>query len=181
MTYTLPTSLDIAGAPYAIHSDYRRVLEIFEMLSDPELSDQDHAMLMLEGLFCDFESIPAESYQEAVAQAVWFLDGGIARERTGEPVVMDWAQDYPYIIAPVNRIMGCEIRALAYCHWWTFLAAWQEIGECFFSHLVSIRMKRAKGKKLDKDEQAFYKKNRQAVELKRKYTNAENDLVARWS
>lgn len=181
MTYTLPTSLDIAGAPYAIHSDYRRVLEIFEMLSDPELSDQDHAMLMLEGLFCDFESIPAESYQEAVAQAVWFLDGGIARERTGEPVVMDWAQDYPYIIAPVNRIMGCEIRALAYCHWWTFLAAWQEIGDCFFSHLVSVRMKRAKGKKLDKDEQAFYKKNRQAVELKRKYTNAENDLVARWS
>lgn len=181
MTYALPTSLDIAGAPYAIYSDYRRVLEIFEMLSDPELSDQDHATLMLEGLFCDFESIPAESYQEAVAQAVWFLDGGITRERTGEPVVMDWAQDYPYMIAPVNRIMGCEIRSLAYCHWWTFLAAWQEIGDCFFSNLVNIRMKRAKGKKLDKDEQAFYKKNRQAVELKRKYTNAENDLVARWS
>lgn len=43
-----------------------------------------------------------------------------------------------------------------------------EIGESLFSNIVHIRMKKAKGKKLDKWEQEFYKENKSLIDFKEK-------------
>ena len=93
---------------------------------------------------------------------------------------MDWQQDFPLIVAPVNRVLGQEVRAVEYLHWWTWVSAYQEIGDCTFAQVVSIRSKRAKGKKLDKSEQEFYKQNRQLVDFKRQYTEQDEDVISRW-
>ena len=66
-------------------------------------------------------------------------------------------------------------------HWWTFLAAYMEIGDCLFAQIVRIREKRLKGKKLSKEDQYFYRKNREIVDIKTHYTSVENDLVKAWT
>ena len=96
------------------------------------------------------------------------------------PKLVDWEQDYRLIVAPINRVTGQEVRALEYMHWWTFLLAYMEIGDCTFAQVVSIRSKRAKGKKLDKSEQEFYKQNKQMVDFKRQYTAQDEDVISKW-
>ena len=49
-----------------------------------------------------------------------------------------------------------------------------------FAQIVAIRNKKARGKKLDKVEQEFYQRNRELVELKTRYTDAENELLSAW-
>lgn len=181
MTYSLPIMLEVNGTEYAIESDFRRALDIMEIFSDPELGENDKALLMLEGLYTNFAEMPRSDYQEACIQASWFLDGG-SEEPVGKgPKLMDWSKDFRYIIAPVNRIMGKDVRGMDYCHWWTFLSAWQEIGDCMFAQIVNIRSKRAKRKKLSKEEQDFYRKNRRAVDFEHTYTDEENALLSEWT
>lgn len=182
MTYDLPNTLTVNGTEYAIESDFRRVLDIMEMFSDPGLSDNEKAMLMLDGLYKDFDNMPYSDYQEASRQAAWFIDGDMSESgETKGPKLVDWAKDFRYIVAPINRIMGCDVRGLAYCHWWTFLAAWQEMGDCMFAQIVNIRSKKAKGKKLSKEEQEFYRRNRKAVDFERVYSEEENALLEEWT
>ena len=52
-----------------------------------------------------------------------------------------------------------------------------EIGECTFSTVVSIRSKRAKGKKLDKWEEEFYRENRKMIDLPQKLTAEEQEFL----
>ena len=86
---------------------------------------------------------------------------------------MDWEQDATLIIPAVNRVVGREIRADKYMHWWTFLSAYMEIGECTFTHILSIRQKKSTGKKLEKWEQDYIRDNKDVVLLKDKLTEQE--------
>ena len=93
---------------------------------------------------------------------------------------MDWEQDFQYIVAPVNRVMGKEIRSMDYLHWWTFISAYYEIGDCLFAQIVRIRERKAKGKPLDKSDQDFYRRNREIVDLKTTYTEQEDAILKQW-
>ena len=91
--------------------------------------------------------------------------------------VLDWQQDLPLIVADVNKAAGCEIRALPFVHWWTFLAWFGAIGEGQLSAVVAIRDKLRRGKKLEGWEREFYQRNRARVDLKTRYT--PEDLAER--
>ena len=84
------------------------------------------------------------------------------------------------IVSDVNRVAGCEIRALSFCHWWTFISWFNAIGDGQLATVVYVREKLRKGKKLEKWEQEFYKENRAKIEFKVKYTAAENEILSQW-
>lgn len=188
MRYGLPKSVEIDGEEFSIRYDFRVVLDLFDVMNDPELSDQDRALAMLQIFYVDFDRLT--DYQAAIEQTYLFINGG-QEEAGGKrgPKLVDWEQDFPHIVAAVNRVLGYEIRAVEYdvenntggVHWWTFLSAYTEIGDCLFAQIVGIRSKRATGKKLSKEEQAFYKKNKDLIDIKRKYTQEENDLIKMWT
>lgn len=178
--FGLPTEAEINGITYAIRSDFRDILGILVMMQDPEMTDQDKALAAMMIFFPDFDTIPAEDYEEAVRWCYWFIDGGEEPDRKHGPRLMDWEQDYSLIIAPVNRVLGYEARGKEYVHWWTFLAAYKEIGDCTFARVVGIRDKRRRGKKLDKLDQEFLRENPDLINLKPRYTAADNDLLAEW-
>ena len=90
-----------------------------------------------------------------------------------KPTLMDWEQDAPLIIPAINKVLGREIRADKYMHWWTFLSAYMEIGECSFTHIINIRDKKAKGKKLEKWELEYIQEHKEIVLLKEKLTEKE--------
>ena len=181
MIFDLPTSVTICGTDYYIRSDYRAVLDICTALTDPDLSDQDKAVVMLDIFYPDLVDMPQEHIEEAVRKCFWFINCGEdepAQQRG--PKLVDWEQDFKHIVAPVNRVMGTEIRAIDYMHWWTFISAYYEIGDCTFAQIVRIRDMLARGKQLDKTEREWYEKNRHLVDLKTTYTDAENELLKLW-
>ena len=181
MNYGLPTSVEVNGKTYDIRSDYRAVLDIIAALTDPDLDDTNKALETLDIFYPAFSDIPEEDYQEALAQAFKFIDlddDPVTHKQS--PQVMSWEQDFRYIVNPVNRVLGKEIRSVDYLHWWTFVGAYMEIGDCFFAQVVSIRDKKARGKKLDKTEQEFYKRNREAIDIKQNYSQAESELLKAW-
>ena len=172
-SFELPTSLEIGGVGYPIRTDFRDILYLLGVLADPEYEADERGAILLRVMYENWEAIPPERYREALEAASAFIDGGLPREKTAGPRVMDWEQDAALILPAVNRVLGTEIRSAPYMHWWTFLGAYMEIGECLYANVLSIRRKRAKGKKLESYEQEFYKANRALVDLKKRQTEQD--------
>lgn len=182
MFYDLPTSVVIEGVTYDIRSDYRAALDICAALSNAELTERERTAVALDIFYPDFDTMPQEHYGEAVRECLKFLNGGEdPQENKRSPRLIDWEQDFPYIVAPVNRVLGTEIRAAEYLHWFSFISAYMEIGgDCTFAQIVGIRSKMSRGKRLDKPEREWMRHNRRLVEFRKKYTDAENDLMKQW-
>lgn len=178
MRYDLPVSVELAGREYGIDADFRTALEIIGILNDRELTQREQISLALLFFYREFEKIPQEDYQQAVEGCFSFLSGG-EQPRPG-PVLMSWEQDFPYIIAPVNRVVGKEIRSERFFHWWSFLGAYREIGDCLFSQIVQIRSLRAAGKRLSREQELWYRANRELVELKTPMSPGERELLQLW-
>ena len=183
--WEFPTSINVNGRNYDIRTDYRAVLDVLTALSDPDLSDEDprldnwiKSQVILEIIYVDWESIPPEDYTEAIQKASDFIDMGI-KDDTYKPKTMDWEQDAPLIVPAINKVLGKEIRAEKYLHWWTFLGAYMEIGDGVFSNVLAIRAKKAKGKKLEKWETEFYRENKKIIDLTQKLTEEEKEEKAR--
>ena len=179
MIYSLPTKLNICGTDYEIRTDYRVILELIEVLNDPAFSDDEKAVATIETIIIDWENVA--DYSEALEKCFWFIDLGQPHGKKTARLV-DWEKDFPYIIAPVNRVLGYECRSAEYLHWWTFMGAYMEIGgDCAFSQIVNIRSKLAKGKKLEKYEREWLRQNREIVNLPQKYTAEDEEMLKKWT
>lgn len=176
----LPTSVEVGGEVYEIRSDYRAILDICAALSDPELDGRDRCVVALTIFYPAIEDMPTERYQEAVERCLRFINGGGEDAPNRAPKLVDWEQDFQHIVAPVNRVLGREVRAVEYMHWWTFLAAFYEIGDCTFAQIVRVRDRLTRGKPLDKQDLEWYRNNRHLVDFKRKYTSAEDEMAKLW-
>ena len=158
----LPEAATIGGVEYQINTDFRDILEIIKYLNDVTKTEYTRWRIAL-SLF--YEGDIPDEYQEDAAK---YLSDFIAYENQDDnsgPKLMDWQQDSAMIIADVNKVAGKEIRAEKHMHWWTFLSYFYGIGEGQLSTVVGIRSKKAKGKKLDKWEQEYYRDNRKKVDF----------------
>lgn len=178
----LPTTLEVAGEERKIRTDFRDMLVVMQAFADPELQPAEKYDVMLMILYEDLDSIPMEATEEAIKQGLWFLDCGQQKDDKRPPVkVMDWEQDESLVFPAVNKVAGREVRAVEYMHWWTFMGYFMEIDDGTFSMVLGIRQKRAKGKKLEKWEQEFYRNNKALCDLKKKYTAEEQEEIDYWN
>ena len=168
--WNLPASAEIGGVVYPINADFRDILDIFRYLDDPDQPEYIRWQIAL-ALFYEGQ-IPAQHMQEAMAYLADFIACG-SRDTKPGPRLLDWEQDAQMIVADVNKVAGAEVRAMPFLHWWTFMAYFNAIGEGQLSTLVSIRDKLRRGKKLEKWEQEYYRKNKDRVELKKRYSAEE--------
>lgn len=180
MMYDLPRCVTVDGTEYAIETDYRAILDIFAVLSDPNLTNEEKGIGLLGIFYIDFRRMPEEHFTEAVRQCFWFINGGSEEKQQKTAKLMDWEQDFPLLIAPINRVAGRELRAVEYLHWWSFLSYYYEIGDCYFAQIVRIRDLKAKGKLKDKADREFYSKNREVVDLKVRYSEVEESIIQKW-
>lgn len=158
----LPVAATIGGVEYQINTDFRDILEIIKYLNDVTKTEYVRWSIAL-ALFYE-EEIPEEHQEEAAKFLSDFISYDKQDAKPG-PKLMDWQQDATMIISDINKVAGKEIRAETYIHWWTFLSYFYGIGEGQLSTVVGIRSKKAKGKKLDKWEQEYYRDNRQKVDF----------------
>lgn len=177
--WELPTSIVVGGISYDIRTDFRAILDILKTFNDPDYENDEKWIVALTILFINFDDMPPNDYEEAMEKTIEFIDMGIKDDGKQKPHTMDWEQDAPVIIPSINRVLGKEIRAMQYLHWWTFLGAYMEIGESLFSQILNIRLKKAKGQKLEKWEREFYKENKTLIDLDVKYSSEELEEQAR--
>lgn len=177
--YRLPKSTTIAGVECEFVSDYRDILEILEILQDPDLLESESIFIALSYFY------KTEDYFNDVSQAIDDMFDFLScckrndnkKEESDKKPLYDWEKDFNIIVAPVNKIVGYDIRGVEYLHWWTFMSAFMEIGECTFSTYVSIREKLNKGIKLEKNEEKIFREHRDAIVIKRKYDSATQELM----
>lgn len=184
MRWSLPIAVEIDGKDYAIRDkcDYRVVLDVINVLKDNDLNDEEKVKC---ALFIFFECIDGlENIEKAMKEMMKIIganDGDNDQREADQqekPQLMDWEHDFPQLAPPINRVLGYSVRdASHYTHWYDFVGAYMELGECTFSTIVTIRAKRAKGKKLDGNEQEFYKENKKLVDLPQNLTESEKDWL----
>ena len=173
--WQLPKSAEIGGKTYPIHTDFREILEIIGYLNDPALPEFVRWRITL-ALFYEGRISP-EHRAEAMDWFSRFLRCG--QPDTPRPKLLDWEQDAGAILSGVNAVAGQEVRQLSYVHWWTFLSWFSAIGQGELAVLVSLRDKLSRGQKLEPWEQEFYRQNRSRVDLRPRYTPAEEAERAR--
>ncbi len=186
MLGALPEALSVGGEEYAIRSDYRNVLQIFQAFSDPDLEPAEKwivaVLLLFERFSCadDVLNAAAEGFDldEAVRQVGWFVSAGAPQKEIMDKPVYSWQKDEQMIFSAVNKVAGKETRELAYLHWWTFLGYFNEVGEGMFSYVVGIRNKLNRGRKLEKHEKEFLSHNRELVKLQKPKTKEEMEEEA---
>lgn len=178
--WTLPRQACFSGVNYAINADYRDVLEVIKYLTDSQKPEFIRWKIAL-GLFYE-EEIPVEHQQEAMQFLADFIGYGSNDAKPG-PKLLDWQKDAAMIVGDVNKVAGQEIRALPFLHWWTFLSFFYGIGEGQLSTVVSIRSKKARGQKLEKWEQKYYKDNKSQIDMRPEETDeerSEKDNMLKW-
>lgn len=186
---TLPTALEVDGQGYAIRYDFRAVIDVINILNSPDFQDSEKYFGALKIFYVDFQQIPMKCYQEAIAQCYDFISYGNGTKSSDGPTLMSWEQDLKYIIPPISKAIGKDVRSVHYdsltntggLHWWTFLSAYMEMGDCLFAQILKIREKQSKGKPLDASEKEWYHKNRDMVDLHNNYTAADDALLAEWT
>lgn len=177
----LPQSVTVNGSEYAVRTDYRDILRILEAYNDPNLEDREKVYICLVIFYEDFiDVMPESDYEEALIQAIRFIDmgepdGGKKRN----PKTMDWEQDEGILFPAINKVAGREVRAMDYLHWWTFMGYFMEISDGVFSQVMSLRMKKAKGKKLEKHEREFWNANKSMCVLRKKISEQQKDEIDR--
>lgn len=172
---------EVGNKTYCINADYRDILDILSHLNDPTQAEETRLYVALALFYADFQRMPEPDYGEAARRMLRFINGG--EEETDSrphPKTIDWEQDRGMIVADINKTAGCEVRALPFCHWWTFLAWFNGIGDGQLATVVAIREKRRKGKALSDFEQEFYRSNRAKIDFRMEYTEAEDALLSKW-
>lgn len=183
MNNELPRAVTIQGVKFPINWDYRAALDIMEVLADPNLTNQERGFLALGFFYKRVKELPKEWYSEAIERLFWFLRAGEPEPKNQKrPKLMDWQQDFRFIVPPVSKTIGRDIREPKPLHWWTFLSAYMEIGDCTFAQIVSIRKKLAEHQKLDKAESRYLRENPEIIHLRRpeKHETTETDIFAVW-
>ena len=177
--FSLPDCVRISDASYPIRTDFRVILEIFVMLDDPNLTDADKAEALLRMFYIE-RPPDAEAAIKAFTDFVNPRRFSMREKHSSR--LVDWQEDFDLMVAPINRILGTECRALPELHWHTFLAAYLEIPpDSVFARVLRIREKLRTGKKLEKYERAWYRRNLDMVNLKPKYFTTEEEILAEWT
>ena len=185
----LPKTLTINGKLYRIRTDFRNILRIFEAFADKDLSDKEKMLVCLRRMFVDFSKLPYDDYKEAYEQVYWFIGCGKPEEKRPPVRTFNWIKDEPLMFPAVNKAAGLEVRAVPYLHWWTFMGYIESIdAESLFGTVLSIRQKKARGKKLEKYEREFMQNNKALMALdveeakprtaEEKLLDMFNDLIA---
>ena len=167
--FELPKSVIIENKEYSIRNDgdFRMILDCFSALQDEELSKKERVITSLIifydtlSLYNVFDVFDTDTkIEQAVTKMFDFFNCGQKSMGNRNPhKLIDWEQDNYLIASAVNNVAHIEIRSVPYMHWWTFMGHYISIGESVLSTVVNIRSKMVEGKKLEKHEQEFKRKN----------------------
>lgn len=158
----LPDSVIVNEKRWEIRADYRNILRIIQVFNAEDLTNEEKLYVILKRFYADFEKLPGSWYGEAFKAETHFIEWQHYKEERATPQLVNWEKDEQLMFPAINKAAGMEVRALPFLHWWTFLGYFQSIDhDDLWGQVLTIRQKRARGKKLEKWERDFYQSNRE--------------------
>jgi hypothetical protein len=157
----LPQTLTVCGTEYDIRSDFRNILTIIAAYNDDSLSETEKTLVCLRRMYPDLEQMPRneETFTAALQAAHTFIECKLSDDRPS-PKVVNWEKDEQLIFPAINKVAGTEVRMVEYMHWWTFLGYFMSVDtDGLWGAVLTIRQKKARGKKLEKHEKEFLTQN----------------------
>lgn len=173
----LPSSFFLQGREYAFNADWRPCVNIMRMFERNDLTDSEKIECMVEIFYKD--EIPYRLVPEAAQKAVWFLNlGNETTDKKGSSVgrLFSWEQDLKFIISAVDKSAGFSIRSKEFYHFWEFMSAFFESGECVFNTIVHQRKLKKTGKQTKADRE-WWAENKDIAELKVELTADEQEVL----
>ena len=170
--------------------DFRMVIDCFNALDDEELTKEERVysslIIFLEDVNSLEDVLNLPNIEETYKEMIRFFNCGEdkAPGLDSNYKVLDWEYDSNLICAAVNKVVGSEIRAMPYLHWWTFMGYYMEVGESSLSTVVRIRYKTVKNEKLEDYEKKFRNNHPHYFNLDMRTTEQreeENKLRALWN
>ena len=161
--WTLPTTVTVGGKPYAVHTDYRDILDIIDHLQNTDDNEQERWYIAMALFYENWRDIPAQNRQEAAERMAEFIACGKTQGKPGAKREIDWQQDAELIVGGVNKVAGCEVRALPYLHWWTFIAYFMNIGSGPLARWWASAISWQKGKNSKNGNSSFTAKTRKSL------------------
>lgn len=187
MTWDLPLAVEIDGELFEIENncDYRVVLDCLAVYEDANIDIEHQHRLALMIFYKEPKKI--KNIQEAVKQMTRIIDYQDEYEEEFEGNVpnikpqkklMCWSKDFKFIAPPVSRVLGYDVRTPnKYTHWWTFMGAWMEIGECLWNTILSLRKKKINGERFEKWEERIYCEHKKDIDLPQFLTDEEKEWL----
>ena len=171
--YDLPTTIEIRGESYRIRSDFRPILDILIAFEDNDLEDVEKLWVMMDILYVD--KVDMQDIQEALEKGMRFINLDMDKEEDTKSTqrVLSYEQDAIYIFSAVDAQLGFSSRRCEYLHWWEFMGAFMNIGECFLSTLIHQRKLKQEGK----HDKKWWNENRTVAELKSQ-KDVQDDLLS---
>lgn len=165
----LSNALEVGGEMREINSDFRPCFRIMQLVESNEFTTDEKAQIIIGILYVD--EIPDNLFLEAYTKAVKFLDMETDYEEVNnangkqQMRLFSWEQDAKYIISAVNKSAEVSVRSQDFFHWWEFLIAMFESGDCVLNTLIQQRKLKKTGKQTKTDRE-WWAENKDMVELK---------------
>ena len=179
--YDLPLTVQNGSVLLKIRDrcDYRIVLKCIKALKDNELTEEQKGKCALIIFYENYNEIV--DIQSAVNEMLRIIgyDEEPNQQEANTPVLMDWEHDFKQIAPPISRVLGYSVRdPKNYTHYYDFIGAYMEIGECSWATIVSIREKKQKHKKLEKWEEEFCREHPKLITLPQNFTQEEEEFFS---
>lgn len=161
----LPTVAVIDGKEYPINTNFRNSLKAVMAFEDPELTIEEKNAIALELIYPTLPNNITEAYEIAM-QFLNCGDSFVPGEGEGENGrFYSFQKDAPYIFTAFSQTHGIDLETIDYLHWWKFCYMFMDLREdCFFSHLVDLRIRKKSGK-LTKEERSYCDRHRDIIDL----------------
>ena len=178
--WNLPTTVEINGKEVKIRNkcDYRVVLDVIAVFNDKDLDNDSKIRCSLYIFYENIEDIT--DFQSAIDEMMKIINMGedVNKDETEKPKIMDWEYDFNNVAPPISRVLGYSVRdENNYTHWYDFVGAYMEIGDCYFAQIIAIRSKKQKGKKLDEQDRQFYKEHKKEIDLPMELSEEEQEWL----
>ncbi len=145
---------------YPINSDFRIGIQMFQTLSDSELSDMEKTYKVCELLF-DVDGIEQfpdiATMQEGIQWFLtgWYTDNPVKGEKEGRKD-MDYDVDQWRIFSAFLTQFGINLNEVD-IHFWVFMGLLSTLEECAFTRIVDIRTKKIDPKMKPSDKKVLEK------------------------
>ena len=161
---TLPETAE--GLP--IETDFRAILRILRMLTDPEIEDADRGWL-LKRMF--FRGKASKNPEKCFAE---FVRMGREREPGAGERDFDYEQDSAEIYSAFRQVYGIDLMDVEKLHWWRFLPMLEGLFCCENALSNKIRLRHADDG--EGQRKAALERQKRAVRLRESMSRSEAAL-----
>lgn len=160
--YPLPTTIEVDGKEFPIHTNFRNWIVFEQLLQDDEIPSHLKFMKLLE-LVC--VEVPDNLMATYEALLDFYLLGNKPKTDKGSgDIAYSYNEDCNLIFTAFFKSYGLDLENIEYLHWWKFRALFNDLNDdCMLVKIMEYRTKDLTKIK-NKEEKDFYR------EMKKRYT-----------